>query len=356
MLDAIIIEHRGTLDKVITNLQNGVAGPERIQRLSQDLVKVSEALAALPEDESNRPLTFLRDPKSPDKHSLILEMDPILLRQSTRSVPQLLQFIDAAAADLGLELPTDRDNDHQLRTRSKKDSDTEIPSSRRSRGRRLYLPGGLEPIILTPTASAMNTRPTTPDKTCESPLLDRSIFLITPTTSPPGGLTRLPSEVFRSQDLRPLESSASTPSTRSYLIKDKDVTTGPKVTQGLSRIPSRKRTIQTLQRLRTPTPPQPAPAASEPTASATSTSSKSRPSLSSTSKLLAPYQDSLGGAGTTTSVKPSQVVKMQRGLSRQGTFGQSWLRDSGREATGRERVDQLERRGKVAGADGMVKL
>lgn len=51
MLDAIIIEHSGILDKVITNIRNGVSGSERMHKLSQDLAKVSDTVATMPEDQ-----------------------------------------------------------------------------------------------------------------------------------------------------------------------------------------------------------------------------------------------------------------------------------------------------------------
>ncbi|KAG9880376.1 hypothetical protein KCU94_g20516, partial [Aureobasidium melanogenum] len=45
MIDAIIVEHSGSLDKVISNIRNGMPDSDWTQKLSRDLTKVSEAVA-----------------------------------------------------------------------------------------------------------------------------------------------------------------------------------------------------------------------------------------------------------------------------------------------------------------------
>ncbi|KAF1353375.1 hypothetical protein BDV97DRAFT_366992 [Delphinella strobiligena] len=112
MLDAIIIEHSGILDKVITNIRNGVLGSERMHKLSQDLAKVSDTVATMPEDQFREIPTFGRD-HGRGKHAMILDMDPLLVRQHTQSVPQLLDFIDATARNLGLKLSEAQQNVNQ---------------------------------------------------------------------------------------------------------------------------------------------------------------------------------------------------------------------------------------------------
>ncbi|KAK8200780.1 hypothetical protein M8818_006096 [Zalaria obscura] len=52
LLDAIIIEHRGTLDRVITNLRNGTPDGLTYQTMAQDLASLSTSMAGL---QSNGP-------------------------------------------------------------------------------------------------------------------------------------------------------------------------------------------------------------------------------------------------------------------------------------------------------------
>lgn len=46
MIDAIIIEHRGSLDKIITNLSDGQCQHSTLQRLSEELLRVAQSISA----------------------------------------------------------------------------------------------------------------------------------------------------------------------------------------------------------------------------------------------------------------------------------------------------------------------
>lgn len=48
MIDAIIIEHRGSLDKIITNLADGQCQHFTLQRLSEELLRVAQSISAKP--------------------------------------------------------------------------------------------------------------------------------------------------------------------------------------------------------------------------------------------------------------------------------------------------------------------
>ncbi|KAK5001450.1 hypothetical protein LTR28_012630 [Elasticomyces elasticus] len=108
MLDAIIIEHRGTLDSVITNLRDGAPGLEDIQRLSRELAEISRAVAEVPIerftgasiDQSSHPVAS----GMKRRRSVIVDAPPAQIRKHVKSIPDLLQLIDSAADNLGLDV------------------------------------------------------------------------------------------------------------------------------------------------------------------------------------------------------------------------------------------------------------
>ncbi|KAK4994537.1 hypothetical protein LTR66_005448 [Elasticomyces elasticus] len=108
MLDAIIIEHRGTLDSVITNLRDGAPGLEDIQRLSKELAEISRAVAEVPIErfteasmgQSSHPVAA----GMKRRRSVIVDAPPAQIRKRVKSIPDLLQLIDSAADNLGLDV------------------------------------------------------------------------------------------------------------------------------------------------------------------------------------------------------------------------------------------------------------
>lgn len=339
MLDAIIIEHSGTLDKVITNLRDGVVEPARMKKLSEDLVKVSEAVAAVPEDEFRRPPTFVRERGARGKHSMVLDLDPRQLRKRTRSVPELLGFIDAAAEDLGLNLPGIRDDGERLSP--SKESDLEPKPGQHHGSRTVQVPGGLDPIVMTPMELMPNTvmpprrlgggtiqipgglDPIVLTSTESTP----STTMFTPGTTPePIYYTPLPSEILRSQDLTPLPLPFPTPdldppAPPSTVLQTqpqtpRDTVSPPMTTESLSRIPPRKQTPST-----------------------------SRTAMWSSRSYVGPFQP--GSGSKPVLVKPSEVRRSQKA---QRTFEQGWLKD----AASQERAERVERRGRIGGGAGVL--
>jgi len=332
MLDAIIIEHRGTLDKVITNIRDGVLGRDGMQKLSQDIAKVSEAVASMPEDQLKAPATFVRGQGPEGKHSMILDVNPTLLRQRTRSIPQLLELIDAAADDLGLSLSRSQMGgvQHESNLVGIEVALAEAPTERNPTVTTLRVPGGMSPYVLTPNPSAPNTALPTPNVSYALRTEEGNSSYFSPALSDAlsPGSTRLPSELFRSQDLTPVATTQSTPVTP-LPIASSEVST-PTITQGLSRIPSLK---QSLERPTAPRSHQSTPAMKKQVTSITRT-----PSMK-----LAPYQRSDGKTVRAAAlVKPSEVVSKQR--QQQRTFEQEWLRDFSRASN---RAERSGRRGRA---------
>lgn len=293
MLEAIIIEHSGTLDKVITNIRDSIPQSLRMQALSQDLAKVSSAFADLPEQDMQNAQNSLSDTEySAMKRSVVLDAAPDLLRKRTRSIPQLLELIDATAEHLGLEMKPNGSSGqrHSSPPNANANTDTalETVSVRRASGRTLLLPGGLEPIVLTPVASTFQTPVPSPEASQEPAISEDTASRLA--SSAPDlertDATRLPSEVLRSQDLTPLPCLTSNSATPR----------NPQFTP--SRLP---RTV------------------------------------------LAPYQSGL--KGSRSSVKPSDVIQRQK---QQGTFRQEWLRETSRASSSAERAG---RRSKVQGTN-----
>ena len=100
MIDAIIVEHSGSLGKVISNIRNGMPDSDWTQRLSRDLAKVSEAVASLPEDSIKHTTAFSRNING--RRSIILDASPDSLRKRAKTMPELLDLIDAATEEFGL--------------------------------------------------------------------------------------------------------------------------------------------------------------------------------------------------------------------------------------------------------------
>ncbi|KAF2155890.1 hypothetical protein K461DRAFT_83891 [Myriangium duriaei CBS 260.36] len=105
MIDAIIIEHRGTLNRVITNLRDRAPNASRVQRISKELSSVSESLSSTPPKNAD-----IMDP-SKGRYSIILDTPPDFIRSRTRSIPDLLEYIDSAAKDLAVRLSPPNEED-----------------------------------------------------------------------------------------------------------------------------------------------------------------------------------------------------------------------------------------------------
>lgn len=100
MIDAIIVEHKGTLGKVISNIRNGMPDADWTGNLSRDLTKVSEAVASLPEDNIKSAPAFSRNING--RRSVILDTSPEALKDRARTMPELLDLLDAATEQFGL--------------------------------------------------------------------------------------------------------------------------------------------------------------------------------------------------------------------------------------------------------------
>jgi len=102
MIDAIIIEHRGALDMVITNLRNGPPGRTEMDQLSNEIASVSDSLRSA----DTRPRAVLDHNQN---FSIILDTPPEFLRSRTKSMPDLLDFVEHAARELGVDLSKKQD-------------------------------------------------------------------------------------------------------------------------------------------------------------------------------------------------------------------------------------------------------
>lgn len=321
MLDAIIIEHSGTLDKVITNLRDGMPGPARIQRLSNDLARVSEAVGAVPKDQIQHITTFTREAWPPGKRSMILGTSPEMIRKGPKSIPQLLGLIDATAEHLGLNMTEERTRAvPQVRESSDGDTTTTDPAPVGKLLKRPTLEKPKRPVMpstlstldvpggfpITPGLSTLTTAFPSP----VSPFEPSNSSAAVPATGPLN--TSLASAVRPNQDVRRLEQDSATAAT-----------------EDLTR-PSPTRTIK-------------------PSATASRARGMTRPLPQAR---LAPFQTA-EGASKRTLVKPSEVAKQQR---QQRTFEQDWLRDGSTRAVAN--TERSERRAKFVaeGGDGGVKV
>ncbi|GAB7345406.1 hypothetical protein MBLNU457_3745t1 [Dothideomycetes sp. NU457] len=102
MIDAIIIEHRGALEMVITNLKNGPPGRTEMDQLSNEMASVSDSLRSA--DTRTRAVLDHNQ-----NFSIILDTPPEFLRSRTKSMPDLLDFVESAARELGVDLSRKQD-------------------------------------------------------------------------------------------------------------------------------------------------------------------------------------------------------------------------------------------------------
>ncbi|CAD0090877.1 unnamed protein product [Aureobasidium mustum] len=112
MIDAIIVEHSGSLGKVISNIRNGMPDSDWTQKLSRDLTKVSEAVASLPEDNIKHAPAFSRNING--RRSIILDASPDSLRQRAKTMPELLDLVDAATQEFSMTASNSREQKFNL--------------------------------------------------------------------------------------------------------------------------------------------------------------------------------------------------------------------------------------------------
>lgn len=112
MIDAIIVEHSGSLGKVISNIRNGMPDSDWTQKLSRDLATVSEAVATLPEDDIRQAPAFTRNISG--RRSIILDASPDSLRQRAKTMPELLDLVEAATEEFGSRISTSRRQEFNL--------------------------------------------------------------------------------------------------------------------------------------------------------------------------------------------------------------------------------------------------
>lgn len=100
MIDAIIIEHRGSLNKVITNLRNGPPNRNDMHRISKNLKDVSGTI-----DEIK--LTGADAPEATDKGGYSVILDTPFISPEVKDINSpldLLDCVDLAAKELGVQL------------------------------------------------------------------------------------------------------------------------------------------------------------------------------------------------------------------------------------------------------------
>ncbi|KAI4852384.1 hypothetical protein E4T45_04729 [Aureobasidium sp. EXF-8846] len=112
MIDAIIVEHSGSLGKVISNIRNGMPDSDWTQKLSRDLAKVSEAVATLPEDDIRQAPAFTRNING--RRSIILDASPDSLRQRAKTMPELLDLVEAATEEFGMKNSNSQNQEFNL--------------------------------------------------------------------------------------------------------------------------------------------------------------------------------------------------------------------------------------------------
>ncbi|KAI5258847.1 hypothetical protein E4T42_00549 [Aureobasidium subglaciale] len=112
LIDAIIVEHSGSLGKVISNIRNGMPDSAWTQKLSRDLAKVSEAVASLPKDNIKNAPAFSQNING--RRSVILDASPDTLRKRAKTMPELLDLIDVATEELGTSGSDNRQQDLKL--------------------------------------------------------------------------------------------------------------------------------------------------------------------------------------------------------------------------------------------------
>lgn len=214
MIDAIIIEHRGALDMVITNLKNGTPGRTEMDQLSNEIASVSDSLRSA----DTRPRAILDHNQS---FSIILDTPLEFLRSRTRSVPDLLDFVESAARELGVDLSRKKDKQPEqieqptLQIVPSGDSQSMV-STPMDAGSNISLApstiGAASPLnAMTPFA--------TPDNSpAGSPTLKASDGLSQKVVTPPDSTNISPSTVppapsIVKQDVKPLESTTTSTNT-----------------------------------------------------------------------------------------------------------------------------------------------
>lgn len=118
-IELILTEHSASLNTVISNLQDEKPKVDKIKYLSQKLLRASHHLREISRENYERISPYEAtqmavEAKPADEGVLSLDDPPRLLRRRTQSVPQLLQLIDTAASDLGLDLSKQHSQDDQL--------------------------------------------------------------------------------------------------------------------------------------------------------------------------------------------------------------------------------------------------
>lgn len=112
MIDAIIVEHSGSLDKVISNIRNGMPDSDWTQKLSRDLTKVSEAVASLPKVNIRQAPAFTQNING--RRSIILDASPDSLRKQAKTMPELLDLVEAATQEFGMISSNSREQKFNL--------------------------------------------------------------------------------------------------------------------------------------------------------------------------------------------------------------------------------------------------
>jgi len=147
MIDAIIVEHRGALDLVITNLKNRAPGRSEMDQLSKELTSVSEAVRSV--DTTGPPAVLDHN----QRFSIILDTPPEFLRSRTKSIPDLIEFVESAAQDLGYNLSATQDHEPgrlqqpTIQVVSSEDASTTAVLS----NARFAVPGNFSTPYVTPT-------------------------------------------------------------------------------------------------------------------------------------------------------------------------------------------------------------
>jgi hypothetical protein len=172
MIDAIIVEHSGSLGKVISNIRNGMPDSDWTQKLSRDLAKVSEAVATIPEDNIRQAPAFSRNING--RRSIILDASPDSLRQRAKTMPELLDLVEAATEEFGVRHLDSRKQEFNLD--------------------RPHLPGDFPHTPSSPSSSSVDS-PLVPSVTqpASSTKSGASILPVTPPQAPKTALRSEPS-------------------------------------------------------------------------------------------------------------------------------------------------------------------
>lgn len=344
MIDAIIIEHKGELDRVITNLRDGTPGPLKLQGLSKDLARVSGTIAST---DGNR-CTMLPDHAPGGSYSIILDTPPDFLRSRTKSIPDLLDYIDSAARDLGLDTgrndttkhsSVEREVDRQpQRPVLRRDS---VPLLLSSASNRSLAPENAISKQLRANSAYATANPSP----AESPTLEVKSPPLEAIVPVPGAMPVTPPAV-EMQPLQRMQSIPETPVPRSIL-----------------RVPTRSDSLPAKL------DSQAAPLASEPGSSSSVIPGgqfSAPPDVSAGPATRIPERRNTGNGAATerkylpgavkmplatynkpqsnrpVPLKPSEVKQSQR---QQGTFAPPWIREMSKDVSLKERLERRARMG-----------